>query len=149
MPMGADRLAVSVGGNAWSYADHSGDDRPHAARGGPDRPHTRDDRRQVLMIAVADAGRDRPRCTLTPFTLGQTGVCWGDRLLSDEVEGWLVDTLSAPRDAVPSVQATVEDLAAIAMRCVALGHELYVPCTESDMSVTSPGVRGQRTPGPS
>ena len=149
MPMGADRLAVSVGGNAWSHAAHGGGDRPHADRSGLDRPNPRDERRQVLMIAVADEGSDRPRCTLTPFTLDQQGVHWGDPLVSDEVEGWLVDTLSAPRDAVPSVQAAVEDLAATAMRCVALGHELYAPWTESDLRMTSPAVRGQRTARPS
>jgi hypothetical protein len=150
MPLGADRLAVSVGGNAWSYADRSGHDQPYVGPSGQDWPYPRDDRRQVLMIAVSDdtTGGGRPRCTLTPFTHGQEGVRWGDPLESDEVEGWLVDTLAAPHQAVPSLQATVDDLAATAMRCVALGHELYFPRTESDIRVTSPGARAQRTPGP-
>lgn len=135
MPLGADRLAVSVGGKAWSYADESG----------PDWPYPRDDRRHVLMIAIADAGKGQSRCTLTPFDHREHRVRWGNSLVSDEVEGWLVDTLSAPHDAVPSLQATVEDLAATAMRCIALGHELYVPGKESVISSTAPDVRAERT----
>lgn len=129
MPLRADRLAVSVGGNAWSYADSSD----------PEWPNPRDDPHQVLMIAVADdlTQGDRPRCTLTAFAHRNDEVRWGDSLVSDDVEGWLIDTLTAPHEAVPSIQ--VEDLAAIAMRCIAQGHELYYPCEESVISGTAPG----------
>ena len=102
------------------------------------------------MIAVADdiAAGGRPRCTLTRFDHRNGEVRWGDPLVSDDVGGWLVDTLTAPQDAVPSVQATVEELTAIAMRCVALGHELYYPCKESVISGTVPEPRAGRTHGP-
>jgi hypothetical protein len=117
VPLGADRLAVSIGGNAWSYAE----------RANPAWPYARDDRRDICLIAIADdTGAGRPRCTLTPYEHGGNNVIWGDSLVSDEVEGWLVETLSAPRDAVTSTVSTVDDMARTAMHCVALGHELYI-----------------------
>jgi hypothetical protein len=136
MPMGADRLAVSIGGNGWSYARERS----------TDWPYPRDDRRQILMTAVVDGttAGGRPRCTLTPFEHRDSTVQWGDPLVSDEVEGWLVDMLSTPHEAVPSVPATVEDLTATAMRCIAQGHELYYPCVESDARVTPPEARAER-----
>lgn len=114
-PLGADRLALSLGGRAWSLADPI--------------PPVLDDgdlRQRVLCTTQADGAGGVISVTsrVHPFTLAGGCVTWLETIETDGGEGW---TLSALRLAVEhraSMTATADDICRQARRCAHLGHLL-------------------------
>jgi hypothetical protein len=117
-PLGADRLAVAIGGTVRSLDGPSAQPPPVAGDGA----------RDALVVATAerDVG-EAPRCTLTPFERSTCGVQWGLPDVSDAVAGWLPHMLRAAVHAAVPTRPSADDVAARALRCLVLGHELRVP----------------------
>ncbi|HSK98020.1 MAG TPA: hypothetical protein VK891_15455 [Euzebyales bacterium] len=124
-PLGADRLAAAIGGtirplDRLAPPPGAGDPlaSPLEADGGP---------RDALVIAMAECGaRNGPRCTLTPYERSAGGVQWGLPDVTEAVAGWLPQMLqTAVQDSTTSRPST-GDVAALALRCLVLGHELRV-----------------------
>lgn len=123
-PLGADRLAMSLPGRAWSLHDPVP----------PVLPGVGDLRQRVLVIEEADGTRGRPRgSTLAiPFDIADGTVVWGDPLDGGDwvgpLAGALVKTIAERerirgRDRAPRRQA---------QRCVALGHMVALGPTVAD-----------------
>lgn len=116
-PLGADRLAACFGARGWSL-----DGPPHEVRS------DRDPRQRVLAIQGADgsAGAARPFGTLWPFDLDGGEVRWGEALRTDDPQGWIPQALTAAVAGRERLQASAEEMAAQAVRCAELGHDLYL-----------------------
>jgi hypothetical protein len=118
VPLGGDRLALSMGARAWSL----------------DKPVPRgqdgvDARQRVLITTYADgAGTDaRVWNVVHPFDLDGDRVRWHEPTRLDGGEGWIADALAAfvqTPDAARDARA--EEVADQAERVVRLGHELYL-----------------------
>lgn len=118
MPLGANRLAFSVTGRLTSLADPVA---PVTAEG--------DLRQRALVIESVDgaAGALRRHSTIHPFDLAGDGVVWGAPVRLTGGQGWIADALrlSVQRRGELARVAT-DDIRAQALRCVALGHDLYL-----------------------
>ena len=111
-PLGADRLAVAVGGTV-------------SALDGP--PHHPGD---ALVIASATCGEEpATRCTLTPYERDGQRVQWGLPWVSEAVAGWLPRMLAEAVQRAMTPTRPSADLAARVLRCLVLGHEVHVPTT--------------------
>lgn len=113
-PLDADRLAMSIGGRAWSLDDPIP----------PVLPGVGDLRQRVLVVEEVDGSAGRARtCSLAyPWSLDQGTVRWADPIESTEVTGPLGHMLQA---AVTRRRQLAADTAAIreqAERCARLGH---------------------------
>jgi hypothetical protein len=119
VPLGADRLALSMGARAWSLNDPIP---PVSADG--------DLRQRILVIEAVDAAGGDPqrRTVVVPFEVRETAVIWGPRASQEVSVGWLGEALCsavgpAMRSALRSGDA---DIARQARRVVELGHDLYL-----------------------
>jgi hypothetical protein len=127
--LGADRLAMSFGGIARWPDDLTGiDDRI-----------TDDDVREVLtIIIVDDAAIDAgPHCTLTAVKRRGGEVIWGASVTTQAVCGWLTARLVACVARLPQRESDAE-VSAKVIRCMARGHELFLPG-----GAGPPGVRSR------
>lgn len=111
-PLGADRLAVSIGGRAWSLNDPL----PPVVDGVGDL------RQRVLCLDLAVAGEPQ-RSVVRPYEMAGDEVCWGDMIEQMDTDGWIG---SALRIAVTQGLGVVpqSELRRQARRCARLGHAL-------------------------
>lgn len=114
--LGADRVAMAIGGTARTQ-DLTG----------IDGLLTDSDLHEVLIIATVEraAVAAAPRCTLTALERRGDKVVCGESVTTDAVSGWLAARLSACVEHASQPAATA-DVAARVMRCMALGHDLFV-----------------------
>lgn len=121
LTLGADRLALSLSGRAWSLRDPI----PPVLSDGSDL------RQQVIVIHLADAVGEDPLCltTIVPVDVDDDGVSAGPPLTDVAGEGWVPQALLVlARDPMPRYRA--EDLAAQVVRCERLGHRFaWAPAT--------------------
>ena len=118
MPLGANRLAVSVAGRAWSLDDPL----PPVVEGVGDL------RQQVVCIHTADGAVAEPRLDglVRPYTLHDGAPQWEGELRPGPAQGWIPETLLAAVTSAGELEVAPEDLVAQAQRCVTLGHQLYL-----------------------
>ena len=118
MPLGADRLALSMAGRAWSLDDPVV---PAVAGVG-------DLRQRVVCVHLADGSGDAPVADtrLRPFSVVDGAVVWDEELRPGPAEGWISQALLVSVSSPQQLRASPEELAAQAGRCVALGHQLYL-----------------------
>lgn len=115
-PLGADRLAMSLPGRAWSLRDPVP----------PVLPGIGDLRQRVLVIEEADGTLGQPHAStlVIPFDVADGTLRWGDPLGGGEWVGPLAGALAktiAVRDRTPGPDHTIRRQA---QRCAALGHLL-------------------------
>jgi hypothetical protein len=113
-PLGADRLALSMGGRAWSLDDPI----PPVLAGVGDL------RQRVVCLVVVDgaAGSTTLSSTVHPFTLDAGAVRFHRAVGTDEGEGWTVSALRLAVERRAALAASNDDIRRQALRCVALGH---------------------------
>ena len=120
-----DRVAVSFGGRARSLD----------ALGGSAALSTD---QQIVLVAVADACGPQVTvdCTATPVThtrhrrastSGGGELVATEPLATGEANGWLPRMLAVALERRAEVRCDLDELAHQAARCLALGHELYLP----------------------
>lgn len=123
VPLGADRLVLSIGGRAWSLDD-------------PIPPVTADVdlRQRVLVVHTADGHRrELPAAasTIHPWVPGDDGPEWeAGTPMPGPGDGWLTDTLLNAVRRVPRKRARRRATPALLRsrmeRCLELGHEFDV-----------------------
>lgn len=114
-PLGADRLALSLSGRAWSANDPI----PPVVSGAGDL------RQRVVAIEAVDGTEDPPARSslIAPFELNDGTVRWAaDRLSPDGTEGWTSSLLLEAVRRGGEIAGTDADIRQQALRCVALGH---------------------------
>lgn len=114
--LGADRIAVSVSGRAWSLDDPL----PPVVAGVGDL------RQRVVCIITADGcdGPARVSHTVRPFTVAGDVVHWEPRLEPGAGEGWLQDAVRVTVDGREVLRSDVGEARQQARRCVTRGHLL-------------------------
>lgn len=115
-PLGANRLALSIAGRAWSLEDPL----PPVVDGLGDL------RQRVVCVTLVDgtgAGVD-VTSSLHPYDLTEGGVTWGAVARESRPQGWLTSALALVAERGAELSASVRDLRRQARRCVALGHLL-------------------------
>lgn len=113
-PLDADRIAVALGGRAWSLHDPTP----------PVIPGAGDLRQRVLSIVTVDGtgtGVD-VRGTVHPFTVAGHEVTWGDPVPHDGGKGWIPSALRLTVAQRRALAAPPADIRRQARRCAALGH---------------------------
>jgi hypothetical protein len=113
-PLGADRLAFSISGRAWSLDDPIP----------PVLPGVGDLRQRVLTIVEADgsSGSARPVTTGIPFDLVEGQVRWGTPFHGDDTVSAIPAALATAVRNRNEIRGTDREIRAQAERCVALGH---------------------------
>lgn len=116
VPLGVDRLAVSLGGRAWSLADPV----PPVADGAGDL------RQRVLLVHQVDGHRRRAETTtrIHPFSLRGGEIHWEEPLNPGPPEGWIPGALEVAIGQRHALQSDDETIREQAERCAALGHVL-------------------------
>jgi len=115
-PLGADRLALSVGARAWSLDDPI----PPVLDGEGDL------RQRVVCITRAEAvaGAAEASCSMHPFTVESGTVAWAPVLREPGGVGWLPEALALAVEHRGAMRASRAQIRRQARRCVALGHLL-------------------------
>lgn len=115
-PLDADRIALSLGGRAWSFADPI----PPVVEGVGDL------RQRVLCIVTVDAAGGQPTVIsrIRPFTLADGQAVWADEVVTDAGQGWTVEALTMVVGQRALLQADRPEIRRQVRRCVALGHLL-------------------------
>ena len=115
-PLGADRLALSIAGRAWSLED------PVV----PAVPGVGDLRQRVLTVHCVDGTCKPARVTsaLHPFLREGGCVRWDPPLRPGGGEGWLVSALRLAVERREALSAPAREIRRQARRCVDLGHAL-------------------------
>lgn len=115
-PLDADRLALSLGGRAWSFADPI----PPVVEGLGDL------RQRVLCVLTIDGSDAEPvtASRIRAFTLAEGQVLWADEVVTDAGEGWTVQALALAVQRRSLLQTDAREIRRQARRCVALGHLL-------------------------
>ena len=115
-PLGADRLAFSISGRAWSFDDPIP----------PVLPGVGDLRQPVLALHFADRYAEPTlRSSAHAYDVVAGEVRWGPVLRDDEgtVQGWISSALCfAVTDGFGCVTGTADDILNQLNRCSALGH---------------------------
>lgn len=129
-PLGANRLALSFGGRAWSWDD-------------PIPPVVEafgDLRQRVLSVTLAEerGGDVEVRGVIVPFTRDDSGAVWEAAVRHPGGEGWISSALRMAVEQRAALAATPRDMRRQARRCVALGHLLAL----SDAAAERLDVRG-------
>lgn len=120
MALDADRLALSLGGRAWSLED-------------PIPPVTEDAdlRQRVLVIHMADGCGARVECrsALHAFELrGQDEVAWlGRHDMGAGGRSWIMTATRLAVENRDQMDSSDEEAARQARRVAALGHRLWIP----------------------
>ena len=116
-PLGANRLAMSIAGRAWSMEDPL----PPVVDGLGDL------RQRVVCLTLVDgtgAGAADLTSSLHPYDLTPDGVTWGAVARESRPQGWLTSALALVAERGADLSASPRDLRRQARRCVALGHLL-------------------------
>lgn len=113
-PLDADRLAVSLGGRAWSYHDPIP----------PVLPGVGDLRQPVLVIEEADGsrGRTRARSSAFPMDLADGRVRWGEPLRADDTGSPVSTALALTIRRRRALQGSDAEIRGHIERCVRRGH---------------------------
>jgi hypothetical protein len=122
-PLGADRLALSMGARAWSLADPVPPVLPEA-----------DLRQPVLCIHTADATVTPTARSgaLFPYDVAGGAVHWGEPL-RDVATGWIPEALAIAAEAADTMLAPLPAIREQARRCVELGHTVYLAPAVADV----------------
>lgn len=134
VPLGADRLALSLGGRAWSLLDPI----PPVSEAG-------DLRQRVLLIQTVDGHRRRAELSarINPFTLDEGAVCWDEPTDLGPGEGWITGLLQVAIDRRHDLGGPADEVAAQAERCARLGHMLaFERETAERLGLEASGVAG-------
>lgn len=120
-PLGANRLALSIAGRAWSFHDPL----PPVLDGVGDL------RQRVVCITQVDAAGGEARMTscLHPYSCTEDGVRWDPPVRESRPEGWLTSALALVAGRGGELPASRRDMRRQARRCVALGHLLALSDT--------------------
>lgn len=134
--LGADRLAVSFGGRAWSWHDPIP----------PVLPDGGDLRQRVLVLTFVDAAAAAVRRTSTvvPYDVHDGRVIWGEPLRHEAGEGWITEAMTVAVQRRDELTAATADVRAQALRCQELGHSLGLsPATMNELRLPAqqPGRR--------
>lgn len=123
-PLDADRLALSIGGRAWSLDDPIP----------PVDPDFGDLRQRVVAIESVDGsvGRPRPASTIIPFDLVDGQVRWGEPLRGEGEHSWVASAFVVTIRKRRQLRGSMEEIRRQAKRCVALGHLLALSPTVAD-----------------
>lgn len=123
-PLGADRLALSLPGRAWSLHDPVP----------PVLPGVGDLRQRVLVIHEADGTRGRPRdrTLAIPYDLVGGAVRWGDPLEGGDWVSPLGGVLAVTIRHRDRVRGGDRAIRRQAERCVVLGHFLALGPTVAE-----------------
>lgn len=113
-PLGANRLALSIAGRAWSMDDPL----PPVVAGIGDL------RQRVVCITQVDGTGAEVDITssLHPYDLSPEGLSWGCVARESRPQGWLASALCLVAERGAELSASARDLRRQARRCVALGH---------------------------
>lgn len=114
-PLGADRLALSMGARAWSLIDPIP----------PVVPGVGDLRQRVLVIERADGSRGAARgaSSAHPYDLNNKNqVTWGTPIRQPGNDGWISRALTVSIDHRQHISGSVAETRRQADRCVRLGH---------------------------
>lgn len=113
LPLGADRLAVSFSGRAWSFDDPI----PPVVAGVGDL------RQRVLVISSAALTGGAVRCESAVYPFGEHAgrVTWREPL-REPATGWVMDVLERAILRRGELAANRTTIRRQARRCVALGH---------------------------
>jgi hypothetical protein len=118
----ADRVAVTFGGRARTL---------DAAGASSTRPG-----QQIVLVAVAQACGTKVTvdCTTVPIMHVQDGcnpgeLVAGEPLATGAAEGWLPRMLAVALEQRADMDLGSEELVRQTARCLALGHQLYLPAT--------------------
>ncbi|WP_341254012.1 hypothetical protein, partial [Euzebya pacifica] len=118
MALRANRLAISLGGRAWSRDDPIP----------PVLPDVGDLRQRVLVVHSVDAAAGRPECRTTVWPVrgerGDDDVSLGDPVASDDGVGWVIDAMSIMVDPRNQEDVDEEEIGQQVIRCDRLGHQL-------------------------
>lgn len=134
VPLGIDRLALSLGGRAWSMLDPIP---PVSAAG--------DLRQRVLVVQQVDGHRRRAELTthVHPFALDDDVVRWQDPIDLGPGEGWIAGLLHVAVDRRHELGGPAEEVATQAARCAELGHMLaFERETAQRLGLETSGVAG-------
>lgn len=127
-PLDANRIALSLGGRAWSFADPI----PPVVDGVGDL------RQRVLCTVTVDGCGAEVTATsrIRPFTLAAGDVTWADEVATADAEGWAVGALRLAVERRALLQASCRAIRRQARRCVALGHVLaFAPDVAADVGL--------------
>ncbi|WP_108664645.1 hypothetical protein [Euzebya rosea] len=118
MALQARRLAISLGGRAWSQDDPIP----------PVLPDVGDLRQRVLVVHSVDAANGPADCrtTVWPVRGARVGedVSLGDPVASDDGVGWVVDAMAVMVDPRNQEPVSEQEVAEQVIRCDRLGHQL-------------------------
>lgn len=133
-PLGANRLALSMGARAWSFDDPV----PPVVDGVGDL------RQRVLCITLAEeaATQVEVRTVLVPFSRTAGGTAWDAALHPPGGEGWITQALRLAIQRRADMAASQKDMRRQAQRCVRLGHLLAL----SEQAAGRLGLDGVRLP---
>ena len=113
VPLGADRLALSLGARAWSWEDPL----PPVIEGVGDLRQ-----RVVVILRVDGADGDVTRTSsLHPFDCDGQSVTWG-AALHERGEGWVGEAMEAMIRERDQLRVPVADVVSQLYRCERLGH---------------------------
>lgn len=118
LPLGANRLAFSISGRAWSLKDPL----PPVLEGVGDL------RQRVLVMTFVQDHRQpmRSRSVLIPFDHDQQGVAWGATQTTRDASGWLTETLREALRARRRLRGPTAEIRRQAARCALLGHDVFL-----------------------
>ena len=113
VPLGADRLALSMGARAWSWDDPM----PPVIAGVGDL------RQRVVVITTVDgtAAEVTRGSSLHPFDRDGQAITWGTTL-RERADGWIVEAMQLLVRDREQMRFPVEEVASQLRRCVRLGH---------------------------
>ncbi|HVM19312.1 MAG TPA: hypothetical protein VM307_05060 [Egibacteraceae bacterium] len=131
--LGADRLALSISGRAWSLEDPV----PPVVDGVGDL------RQRVVVIHTvsATAGGTEATSTLHPFNVHDGVVVWGTPVTNTSGEGWLLESLRVCVEQRAALRTNPAKAVQQLERCRALGH-LVALTPDTARRLASAGVAG-------
>ena len=136
VPLGADRLALSLGARAWSLDDPL----PPVISGVGDL------RQRVVVITRVDGAGSEVACgsSLHPFDRDGQSVTWGTTL-RERGEGWIADAMEVLVRDREQMRSPVAEIVSQLHRCMALGHVVALsPAAQTwldiDADITARGV---------
>jgi hypothetical protein len=130
MPLGCDRLALSMGGRVWSLDDPI----PPVADGVDLR------QRAVVLHLVDGAEPEASDSALHPFELTDAGVRWSPPVRDlGRMDGWLAEALRIAVERHADLRTGDEEIRRQAARCERLGHEVHLGVEVAERLLAAPG----------
>jgi hypothetical protein len=131
IPLGADRLALSLGARAWSLDDPV----PPVVEGVGDLRQ-----RVVVVLAVDGTGPQVTRTSsLHPFACDSGSVTWGTPL-RERGEGWVGEVMAVLLRDRDQMQFPAAEVVSQLHRCEALGHVVALSPDVEDRLAVDAGV---------